>query len=517
MADVFVSHSSIDKEVADELVSRLEEKGIKCWIAPRDILPGSEWAASINNAISEAKIMIVIYSENSASSTQVPKELTIADRKDKFIIPYMVDNTELFGSFEYFFTGAHWISADPRNNDFKIDELYGVISGVLKMDGQNVVNNTYVENVTINNGGSQQQQASSYSSYPHNTATSNPSGNYSNAKKIPNIFSTKNIIVMVAVIVAISASVYACTNNGNSKNDDTVIVANENVTSQKNRVQDTIDYTITQGDYVYVGTYSGEVADGVPDGSGKFEGTNSDGNSLIYTGEFEAGLRSGNGTTQRSFVDDEWLEQTYEGEWANDKYNGQGKGTNTYANGDVAVWEGEWVDGDFNGYGTWNITFADDELLETTYEGDWANNNFNGQGKETYTYANGDVEVWEGEFVDGDFIGYGTLNITFADDELLEVTHEGEWANGTCNGKGKLTYTYANGDVRVWEGEFVDGKTNGYGTYKLTCADDELLEQTYEGEWVDGLPNGQGKETDTYANGEIEVYEGEFKDGEFIG
>lgn len=214
MADVFVSHSSMDKEIADELVSRLEEKGIKCWIAPRDILPGSEWAASINNAISEAKIMIVIYSDNSASSTQVPKELTIADRKDKFIIPYMIDKTELSGSFEYFFTGAHWISADPKNNDFKTDELYGVISGVLKIDGQNVVNNTYVENVTINNGGYQSSSASaprsstsgqsSHNSTPsyYNTSSSKPQNTVARSSSEKKSNAPGIILIVVGVLLS---------------------------------------------------------------------------------------------------------------------------------------------------------------------------------------------------------------------------------------------------------------------------------------------------------------------------
>ena len=49
--DVFLSYSSKDKPVADAACHALESAGIRCWIAPRDIVPGAEWGASIVKAI----------------------------------------------------------------------------------------------------------------------------------------------------------------------------------------------------------------------------------------------------------------------------------------------------------------------------------------------------------------------------------------------------------------------------------------------------------------------------------
>jgi hypothetical protein len=45
--DVFVSYSSRDKPVADAVCASLEGRGIRCWIAPRDILPGADWGEEI--------------------------------------------------------------------------------------------------------------------------------------------------------------------------------------------------------------------------------------------------------------------------------------------------------------------------------------------------------------------------------------------------------------------------------------------------------------------------------------
>lgn len=149
MADVFISHSSKDKVIADKMCEALEARGLKCWIAPRDITPGSEWAVAISDAIATIKVMVVIYSANSASSTQVPKELGLADKRNKFIIPYKIDNMELTGAFDYYLAGAHWIVADIASGEYKIEELYGVINGVMQMPQQSITNNTYIDKVTI--------------------------------------------------------------------------------------------------------------------------------------------------------------------------------------------------------------------------------------------------------------------------------------------------------------------------------------------------------------------------------
>ena len=45
--DVFVSYPTIDKKTADAVVHSLETAGIRCWIAPRDIAPGTEFATGI--------------------------------------------------------------------------------------------------------------------------------------------------------------------------------------------------------------------------------------------------------------------------------------------------------------------------------------------------------------------------------------------------------------------------------------------------------------------------------------
>ncbi|NLI54254.1 MAG: toll/interleukin-1 receptor domain-containing protein, partial [Clostridiales bacterium] len=58
MLDVFISYSSQNAEAAREVCRCLEDSGTVCWMAPRDILPGSHWAASITQAIRTARVLV---------------------------------------------------------------------------------------------------------------------------------------------------------------------------------------------------------------------------------------------------------------------------------------------------------------------------------------------------------------------------------------------------------------------------------------------------------------------------
>ena len=57
--DIFISYSSIDKTAADTVCSILEQNGVSCWIAPRDITPGLDFAETIIDGI-KSSIAIAI-------------------------------------------------------------------------------------------------------------------------------------------------------------------------------------------------------------------------------------------------------------------------------------------------------------------------------------------------------------------------------------------------------------------------------------------------------------------------
>jgi hypothetical protein len=111
--DVFVSYSQPDYGCAMKLVGRIEQEGINCWIAPRDIAPSADWAAEIIDAISNSRTMILVFSASSNESPQVRREVERAVHKQVSILPFRIENVLPSKSLEYFLSAQHWMDAFP--------------------------------------------------------------------------------------------------------------------------------------------------------------------------------------------------------------------------------------------------------------------------------------------------------------------------------------------------------------------------------------------------------------------
>jgi TIR domain len=83
---VFLSYASQDAAVANSIVENLEQHGIKCWISPRDVKPGAQYADAIVRAINDAKAVVLVTSGSAVASSHVGKEIERASSKRKQII-----------------------------------------------------------------------------------------------------------------------------------------------------------------------------------------------------------------------------------------------------------------------------------------------------------------------------------------------------------------------------------------------------------------------------------------------
>ena len=108
---VFISYSQADKDTAERVCAVLEARGLSCWNAPRNILPGTDWGASILDAINDARVMVLVYSAASNHSHQVRREVERAVAKGVAIIPLRVESVPLGKTLEYFLATAHWLDA----------------------------------------------------------------------------------------------------------------------------------------------------------------------------------------------------------------------------------------------------------------------------------------------------------------------------------------------------------------------------------------------------------------------
>jgi TolB-like protein/Flp pilus assembly protein TadD len=107
--NVFVSYASQDAAVANSIVENLEQHGIKCWVSPRDVTPGSQYADEIVGAINGSKVFVLVLSEHAVASPHVGREIERAASKARQFIVLRTDAASLTRSFEYFLSESQWI------------------------------------------------------------------------------------------------------------------------------------------------------------------------------------------------------------------------------------------------------------------------------------------------------------------------------------------------------------------------------------------------------------------------
>ena len=108
---VFISYASQDATVAGALVEALEQNGVKCWIAPRDVKAGAQYADAIVRAISGAKAVVLVLSESAAASSHVSREIERASSRKRPIIALRIDAAPLTPALEYFLSESQWVEA----------------------------------------------------------------------------------------------------------------------------------------------------------------------------------------------------------------------------------------------------------------------------------------------------------------------------------------------------------------------------------------------------------------------
>src|SRR6185436_18645331 len=89
--DVFISHSTSNRPVANAVCASLENAGIRCWIAPRDVMPGRPYSGEITRAIQQSRAFVLIFSQSSNNSEQVLREVQLAANSHLHIVQFRID------------------------------------------------------------------------------------------------------------------------------------------------------------------------------------------------------------------------------------------------------------------------------------------------------------------------------------------------------------------------------------------------------------------------------------------
>ncbi len=131
--DVFISYSKYNRQYADAICNYLEREGIRCWYAPRNIMPGRDWAGEIVRGIESCKIFVLVLSPNSNESEQVKREVNLSVNNRLTLINFIVENTEISKSLEYYLSTVHWIDAISKPMEDHLKKLVNAVSAVLEL------------------------------------------------------------------------------------------------------------------------------------------------------------------------------------------------------------------------------------------------------------------------------------------------------------------------------------------------------------------------------------------------
>ncbi|MBD5131370.1 MAG: toll/interleukin-1 receptor domain-containing protein [Clostridiales bacterium] len=134
--DVFICHRTAepDQDIADAICSRLEERGLRCWIAPRNILAGSQnYERDILKGVENCRVFLLVSSFKSIYSEDCETELKAAVLANKALYSFRIDDTPYDGAFERALRDVQWLdgSDDPYAH---LEQLVIDIRGILARD-----------------------------------------------------------------------------------------------------------------------------------------------------------------------------------------------------------------------------------------------------------------------------------------------------------------------------------------------------------------------------------------------
>jgi hypothetical protein len=130
--DVFISHALEDTEISGKVCEFMEQNGVRCWVAPRDIPPGDNPRESILRAILSCPVLVLVFSQSANSSELVWSEVDHAVKAGKLLIPFRIENVSPNAAIESFFRQRYWHEAHIPPLEQHLQELVRIIKPLIK-------------------------------------------------------------------------------------------------------------------------------------------------------------------------------------------------------------------------------------------------------------------------------------------------------------------------------------------------------------------------------------------------
>jgi hypothetical protein len=124
--NVFISYASENNTVARAIYEMLENNGISCWIAHAAIKYGN-YADEIDEAIKNSEIFVLIFSHHTNQSEDVRREVHLASKRSKYIIPFRIEDAQPVAALEYYLSNLQWVDAMPRSLEDGLAHLLTIV------------------------------------------------------------------------------------------------------------------------------------------------------------------------------------------------------------------------------------------------------------------------------------------------------------------------------------------------------------------------------------------------------
>ena len=133
-----------------EIVAALEQRNIRCWIAPRDVQPGRPFDDEISHAIDGCCAMLLVFSDRCNESEYIRREVTVAGESQKLVIPFRIENAQPKHGLRVRLADLHWIDGFIAREQ--------AVEAVAQALGLNSPTNRQPTDVTPANMGAEQSQ-----------------------------------------------------------------------------------------------------------------------------------------------------------------------------------------------------------------------------------------------------------------------------------------------------------------------------------------------------------------------
>lgn len=110
---VFISYASSDMDISRRVSAQMQAAGLTSYLAPRDIMAGTNWLTSLVEALEAAPLLVLILSAKANTSKYVIRELMYATDLDLPIVQLRVENVLPQKDVKFLVGPFQWIDGFP--------------------------------------------------------------------------------------------------------------------------------------------------------------------------------------------------------------------------------------------------------------------------------------------------------------------------------------------------------------------------------------------------------------------